>query len=372
MRHIILAFLFLTVHAFVRAESHDDIAGKPDLVVDDASTLKKTVVLAALQQKHQEGKNLLWCSTLQLCWNELMKNEGGPVELPGAPELVKFLNEKLADDTQVDPAAVFTYVGTGPEVPKDLLAKLQKYFGGQASPKLIPQDVHALHTIFYSYLFRNLAFANQFDTGNGGLYFKGATVAQFGVWAHAKNRWQIAPQVHIHDYAGPDDFVIELKTTSEGDRLLLARVVPQETLHDTVKWALSRLGREPKSWLKEEESFIAPALNFEIAARFPELKGRILAPKATGASLVDAQQLIRFRLDEKGAVLKSEAVLDKKAESKGEPPKPRRFVLDGPFLILMQKKDAKVPYFAAWIDNDELLVPLKQPKPAREKRESKE
>jgi hypothetical protein len=34
-------------------------------------------------------------------------------------------------------------------------------------------------------------------------------------------------------------------------------------------------------------------------------------------------------------------------------------VFDKPFLILMQKRDSKVPYFAFWVDNIEALVSWK-------------
>jgi len=34
-------------------------------------------------------------------------------------------------------------------------------------------------------------------------------------------------------------------------------------------------------------------------------------------------------------------------------------VFDRPFLILLQRTDAKTPYFALWVDNVELLMPIK-------------
>jgi hypothetical protein len=69
------------------------------------------------------------------------------------------------------------------------------------------------------------------------------------------------------------------------------------------------------------------------------------------AYIKNAKQNIRFRLDEKGAVLKSDASM--LAPTSAMPrPKP----CDGPFLVLMQRQDARTPYFAAWIENPELLV----------------
>lgn len=359
MKRLLCCVLGLIVAAgFARgAETHDDVAGKPDLVALNANVeLKRSIVAGALQQQHQAGTNLVWCSTLQLCWNELMRDVGGPVEIAGGPELARHLNEKLADVTQVDPAAVFTYVGNGPNSPKELLAKLQKHFGGQASPKLIPENVGAAETIFYSYLFRNLAFETPFDPGTAGMQFGGKAVAKFGVWPWTENHGAIADQVLIHSYKSDDDFVIELLTKEANDQLLLARVAPGNTLQNSIEAALARLNKAKRKKLEHGESFAAPALNFELGADFPELMGKFAKP-ANGAGLVSIRQLIRFRLNERGAVVKSEASI-KKEESKEET-RPRLFHCDGPFLILMLKRDAKVPYFALWIENEELLARLK-------------
>ena len=34
----------------------------------------------------------------------------------------------------------------------------------------------------------------------------------------------------------------------------------------------------------------------------------------------------------------------------------RRFAFDRPFLIIMMRKDAAMPYFALWVANSELLL----------------
>ena len=72
--------------------------------------------------------------------------------------------------------------------------------------------------------------------------------------------------------------------------------------------------------------------------------------------IVLAMQSIRFRLDENGAVLKSEAavkVADKPLK------KPRQLIFDKPFLILLERHGAEQAYIALWVDNPELLAPFK-------------
>jgi hypothetical protein len=70
--------------------------------------------------------------------------------------------------------------------------------------------------------------------------------------------------------------------------------------------------------------------------------------------IVLAMQSIRFRLDERGAILKSEAGVALSEDGS----KPRQFIFDKPFLILLERRDAARPYFALWVDNPELLAPF--------------
>lgn len=66
--------------------------------------------------------------------------------------------------------------------------------------------------------------------------------------------------------------------------------------------------------------------------------------------ILKAGQSIRFRLDKSGATVTSEAQMFLSAI-------PREFIVDRPFLIVIKRRSAEQPYFVAWIDNAESLVP---------------
>jgi hypothetical protein len=106
------------------------------------------------------------------------------------------------------------------------------------------------------------------------------------------------------------------------------------------------------------ESVVIPILNFDLWQEYDDLCNKPIttAGPLHGMPIVLAMQSIRFRLDEHGAILKSEAV---KAVKSAEPKAPRKFIFDKPFLILLQRRDASQPYFALWVDNPELLVSFK-------------
>jgi hypothetical protein len=97
-----------------------------------------------------------------------------------------------------------------------------------------------------------------------------------------------------------------------------------------------------------------PYLNFDLTESFEALKGVGISGPKGGGSISEAIQNIRLRLDEKGAVLKSEAVIGVTSAPMFEEPK--RMICDGPFLIQMMKQGATTPYFAAWVANPEVLA----------------
>jgi hypothetical protein len=73
----------------------------------------------------------------------------------------------------------------------------------------------------------------------------------------------------------------------------------------------------------------------------------------------EVKQLVRFQLNEKGAVLKSEATIAVAALAIARPLNLHIMVFDKPFLILMKQARAPRPYFALWVGNASLLVPAK-------------
>ncbi len=102
-----------------------------------------------------------------------------------------------------------------------------------------------------------------------------------------------------------------------------------------------------------------PKLNFDLRKDFHELEGLTLEPGPTAKiktrlTLTKAQQLVRFQLNEKGAILKSEATITMKALAimPGH-----QLIFDRPFLILMKQTGSPKPYFALWVGNASLLTP---------------
>src|SRR5207249_4385015 len=87
--------------------------------------------------------------------------------------------------------------------------------------------------------------------------------------------------------------------------------------------------------LKPGEIVLVPVVRLDAVREYGELAGRrVLNEGFTDAWIETALQSVRFRLDEAGAVLRSEAVIGA-PRSAGFGSRLRSFVFDGPFMILM-------------------------------------
>lgn len=347
--------------------THAEAAGKADLVVKDASReLKRTHVSAAIGAPHAKGTNLLWCATFQIAWDQF-GTIGGPLRLQGDPAVAVELSAYPFPRGALDDGSFVAMIGQGPGVIDRIRSELRRTFKGAASPSVLPpaSQIAEDDLVAYAYLFKNLAFETAFTRAPRGMVF-GATDAPrpkffraFGVFHDTEDRQKVASQMTVWEYAAADNFVIELHAVDRNDRLIIARLTPGGTLKATADVAMARVaGAAPRPGLRQDDVVSIPVLNFDITRSYDELTNiPVTTPDSPARSLRSAAQNIRFRLDEKGAVLKSDASLVAPTSAPaGARPEPRLFVCDGPFLVLMQRRGAAVPYFAAWIDNSELLV----------------
>jgi hypothetical protein len=252
--------------------------------------------------------------------------------------------------------------------------------------------------MMYSFLAKQMPFEYAFErlddlrfsADSNADYDSLPALASFGITENsqiaAASEERIRRQVKVIWYEFVDlteqHFIVELLTRAKEDRLVLALVRPQQTLGQTVSAVMSLMKKPntlrstemsdpdfsalmelpPKKMMKKisefadlmgTDDFLAPVMDFDLIQEFPEVCGKTLTarnPKINGLWFDFAKQQVRFRLDEKGAALKSEAV----GGLFGGPT--RAFAFARPFLVMLLRKDASRPYFALWVGNSELLL----------------
>ncbi|WP_049819013.1 hypothetical protein [Geotalea uraniireducens] len=328
-----------------------------------------TIISSHLEDQINLSNNLLYCASFQMAWN-IMRDQiiKGDIILEPDTPLAKNLNRQLQRNNDISSGS---YVAVAGELSKNLAARIEKElhekFGEQVAHEFnIPQATSsARQLIAYAFLYKNLEFPTEFERLDDPIAFiangREAHVKGFGIPSFSssnRRHEKLSNQVSIFDYRNENDFILVLTSKSNDDQIIMAKVPPNKTLLQTYTTVLHRMGVNA-SELRENEPLRIPKVDFDITHSFTELENkRILNKGWEGWFIAKATHDIKFKLDEKGAVLKSRGFLNMMKEEVPPPSveKPRKFVFDKPFLICLKQKNGDYPYFALWLSNPELFL----------------
>ncbi len=335
----------------------------------DSSQLEQTAVVPTLDTPSPPGRNVIWCSSFQLAWNEIRDHViGAPLQVMDAQPLADRLNNGLHRASDLEPRSVYaaggwTHKGIIDRIEKDVTARF---------PKRQLPDFSAHHgtggILAYSYLTAHVPFEHPFRPIDEGVTFtdsQGAEthVAGFGLWQAFLSRYEsIREQVEVlyvlpeepEHFWGTKEYALDLCRHTRPYQVVIAAVEPKASLaetYDHVQRGIEHFRNQPNydhhRWFHDSDELEVPDVFCRIDHRFTELIGKLVAN--VGMPIVEALQTIEFRLDRSGALLESEALVDISAL-------PREFLFNRPFLIYMKKRDADRPFFVLWVDNAELLT----------------
>ncbi|MBI4229865.1 MAG: sigma-70 family RNA polymerase sigma factor [Planctomycetes bacterium] len=339
------------------------------LIVEDSSTLTGTVIAAHPAEAMPRGKNILYCASFQSAWDELKGVAGGDVRLDPDVPVAEFLNRGYVRAGDLPPGSCVAAAGPCDDAFVARVNRmLQETFGEGPDPFLETVPRGDRYLAAYAFLARDLGFAKPFDrledpirfrsgTGEGG--GDGVPVRGFGIDGDAGRDAAFQVRVHAEAHAGFDPsvpFVVTLQPSEAGEEIVLARVDPRETLEATIREADALIGLHPADTLGG--NLKVPCLDFDLRHVFRGLVGaRMRMPDEVAAGPVadpwiieEARQWIRFRLDERGALLRSRAWVFAERAVTGE------LIFNRPFLLMLRCKGSERPYFALWVENPEFLV----------------
>jgi hypothetical protein len=329
-----------------------------------AENLRETDVLPHTLGKITPGRNYVYCAAFQLAWNTLQRDVfGEPIRLSGSPQMAADLQQatKLRDE-DFPPGAYLVKAGW---VRDGIVDQIRKEMN-ERFPKAafrVPEGGNPQAAVVYAYLQRSLPFREAFNLFDEVLTFKSkagdSRVVVFGFYRlrHSPRDSALRSQVTVLSHVDNDNFVLRLNTAVEDDELVLAKVAPEKTLQATLNGVLRRAasatGKDRSAWVEDNEPLVVPVINVGVIRRYTDLESRAFQnPKWSGLDLSIASQGIRFRLDETGARLESDAYIEAKDAAL---PEPRKFIFDKPFLVYLKRRSSEVPYFALWVETAEVL-----------------
>jgi hypothetical protein len=344
--------------------------GSQDVFANEVSadTLKNTIVTPYFEYKTDQSKNIVFSSTFQMAWNELKESVvKGNIKLNNEPPLVGFLNvgkpskKDLSDKDHVALAGL-QKDNIIKRINDELKIKFKEGAPTVSSDTLkSPDDILA-----YAYLFKNLKFKHTFEALKKPIeFYNGTKIKAFGIDKYSLNEKhdKLGKQVDIYGYRYDENdkrysFVVKLYSESQNDEIVLASIKPKETLIDTVGYVSGIVEKEQPVILGEGDRLAIPVINFNLLKSYDELMDKnLLNTGFTDYRIAQALQSIKFKLDEKGAVLKSESKVGLEKWSGGD--KHKSLIFNEPFLIYLKEKNADYPYFAMWVNNTELLTEAK-------------
>ncbi len=337
----------------------------------DSGQLERTVIVPTLDTPCPPGKNVIWCSSFQLAWNEIRDNViGAPLQIVGAQALAHRLNNAPHRASDLESRSVYA---AGGWIRDGIVERIEKEMAARFPSRELPdfnnfEDMGGI--LAYSYLTANVPFRHPFRQLDEGFTFTDSQRAEtlvsgFGLWEAYLSRYErIREQVEIL-YVGWEDpnqpwgpmkeYALDLCRHSKPYQIVVAVVEPKGSLAETYEHIQRGMEQfrnhrdySHTRWFHGGDDLRVPEMFWRIDHRFTELVGKMVANARM--PIVEAMQTIEFRLDRSGAMLESVAFMAIAAE-------PREFLFNRPFLIYMKKRDADRPFFMMWVDNAELLVP---------------
>jgi|GEM_PF-5586848 len=214
-----------------------------EIKLSDSSDSNITVT-PVLDTKIDKKKNMIFCSTMQMAWNELTKVNEKPIEISNQSEYVSKLNILTDQLPLLSEDAYFIMSGLADNLTYHKIKDALKNKFGKILPaseldiklKIDPGNVYA-----FSFLLKILIFKKEFKKIDRHLFkFNGkkSYVKAFGFSPGSSEKEELIKQCDVYydkknSSVSNDFFVIKIKTKSDSDEIVISNFNPEETLEKT-------------------------------------------------------------------------------------------------------------------------------------------
>ncbi|MDD4902630.1 MAG: hypothetical protein PHE24_05865 [Patescibacteria group bacterium] len=298
--------------------------------------------------------NYVWGGAMNLAWNELNDNIlHEKLQLKTTDKVAlgmvdKFNNPAITKD-DLDEASYYIKSGYGQEtvdaINKESKAKFPDKSFGDLQIKLDPTGI-----ISYAYFLKQVEYQTVFDKKD--VSFNGQKVAGFYARGGAERG-----NVKIVKYENDDKFIVSLQLKDKSDQLILAKGYDMSDPQTVVK-EINRDNQGNLATIDDADSFEAPKLQLDDQRDYNELINKYLANKGFENYYIAMMfENIKFNMDERGARVENEGAigLTLGAAYNPNPVKPKNFILNKPYWVVMQRKNSQNPYFILGVNNTELM-----------------
>jgi hypothetical protein len=305
--------------------------------VINISNLKQTEFVPALESPITGGKNVVHATAFLYAWNKVKQELKDPIAVTN-----KNSNE-------------FRLINQSTSYKNTLTAD-------EYSAEVETVDDVIIAKAFFN---KTLPFPSKLQKLDKPISFNKTNVSAFGIQVYDE---EAARFTEILYYKDDDNFVLKLTPKDNEHQILLTKGIREPAnLLAALKQMnqLINIGNKertlPKaSWkyaLNDFDIFSIPTIRFNIETNYSDIQGQTFTTKGEPHHVEEAYQRIGFVLNEKGAVVESEAHATTDSVA-ADPIKvlPKKMVFDKPFFVIIKRTKSDNPYFVMYVQNTELLT----------------
>lgn len=300
-----------------------------------------TKILTNLSEKVED--NSIWCGTFQLVWNELKEeyNAGNSIMFTaGNTTEVDNLNASIFTKDNLNDNSYYLKHGlVNSNLKKEIEVAIKNKFNEESDildgfDWTPGKDKY----IIYSMLIKNVEFIEKFEKLKNGKFNDTDNVKYFGIEEKQK---ELKDQVNVLFYDDNENFAVELITKTD-DVIILEKGSNKNTFLEIYNEVMAKSKKYKNHSFTEEDYLSVPFLETNLKQQFKQFVGKEFIADGEQYTIDDAIQTIKFKIDESGAKLKSEAGII--VEKNGIDLDSRHFDFDTDFTLFM--KEDNLPYFA--------------------------
>lgn len=318
--------------------------------VEDNKLAQKTEKTAILPQDD------VWCITFQLVWNEFMDkfSNGKPVRFVGGnPLIADELNKKLYSKDDISKSSYYIAQGKmTASLKKKIEFAIYKKFKEKSDilDKLDWSNKNSY--LFYAMLKKEFNYLTPFDNLEALSFNKSEKpVKFFGINENSKNA--LRNNVSVLFYNSENDFAVKL-LTKENEDVILFRTDMADSFENLYSYVIKNQKDEK---FGAKDVLFVPEIDVDKTISYDSLCNR----QIEGSNFVVSQaiQTIKFKIDNKGGRLKSEAAMSVMKMSLEDYEPKRYFVFNKPFVLFLKEAKKDKPYYAMKLNDTRYLVEKK-------------
>jgi uncharacterized UPF0160 family protein len=297
-------------------------------------TQKKTIFVPTLEHKIEKNKNSIYSPTILFAWNEIKKEFDNNISIEKSNIDLKMVNNSKSFINVLEPNEYSTEI-----------------------------EIKDNYIIAKSKFAKSLPFQNKLTSFDKKLIFNHFYVKSFGTFGKDEN----SKTIEILYYKNDNEFALKLITKNSDNEIIIYRnrkifntmneII--QSLNSKIKVGEKEMSNKNANWkyqFKGDDFVLIPKFAFNLETNYRNIEGNKFKGKNREYFIETFWQQNAFILDEYGAKVKSKAkIMVKSVEYIPEKPKIKNLILNKPFFVILRKKGMTNPYFAMWIENEELM-----------------